>query len=411
MTLNYIWIGFLVIAFVVGLVKLIFFQDYDIFQNMMNALFDSSKMSVMNLALPLVGAMTFWMGIMKVGEKAGMVNFLSKIVSPFFSKLFPEIPKNHPAMGSMMMNFSANMLGLGNAATPLGLKAMNELQSINKSDDTASNAQIMFLVLNTSGLTLIPVSIMALRAANGSQSPTEVFLPILLATFFATLAGIVITSLVQRINLLNWVVLAYLGGLSLLVAGFFVTLNSLPPEKISTITSVGGNLILFGVIIAFILMGFFKKVNVYATFIEGAKEGFQVVIKIIPFLVAMLVAIGIFKASGAMDYIVDGLKWFFTLFSDEVKFVDALPVAIMKPLSGGGAESMMVSTWQSHGIDSFTGKLASIFQGSTETTFYVLAVYFGSVGIKNTRHAAICGLSADFVGILASIIIGYFFFN
>lgn len=378
---------------------------------MMNALFDSSKSSVMNLALPLVGAMTFWMGIMKVGEKAGMVNFLSRLVSPFFTKLFPEVPKNHPAMGSMMMNFSANMLGLGNAATPLGLKAMTELQTLNEDKETASNAQIMFLVLNTSGLTLIPVSIMALRAANGASSPTEVFLPILLATFFATLAGIIITSLVQRINLLNWVVLAYLGGLSLLVAGFFGILSALPPDKISTVTAVGGNLILFGVIISFILVAFFRKVNVYESFIDGAKDGFKVVIKIIPFLVAMLVAIGIFKASGAMVYISDALGWFFGLFTDRLEFVDAVPVAIMKPLSGGGAESMMISVWDTHGIDSFAGKLASIFQGSTETTFYVLAVYFGSVGIKKTRHAAICGLSADFVGIIAAVVIGYLFFS
>jgi spore maturation protein SpmA len=411
MALNYIWVGFFLIAFAVGLIKLIFFGDVEIFSTMMKALFERSKLGF-ELSLGLTGILALWMGIMKIGEKGGMINILAKAVSPLFTKLFPEVPKNHPAIGSMMMNFSANMLGLDNAATPLGLKAMKDLQELNPDKETASNAQIMFLVLNTSGLTLIPVSILALRAMKGSVNPTDVFLPILIATFISSMVGLIYTAFVQKINLFQPVVMAYLGGMTLLIggiAGYVYYLND--PEKISIFTNLLSNILLFSIIITFISVAFFKKINIYDAFIEGAKDGFQVAVTIIPYLVAMLAAIGVFTASGAMDYVLDFFRFIFSHIGMDTRFVDGLPTAFMKPLTGGGARAAMVESWVNHGVDGFVGHLTSILQGSTETTFYVLAVYFGSVGIKNTRYAALAGIIADIAGIIAAIFVTYLFFG
>jgi len=411
MALNYIWVGFFLIAFIVGLIKLIFFGDVEIFSTMMKALFDRSKLGF-ELSLGLTGILALWMGIMKIGEKGGMIQILAKLVSPLFVRLFPEVPKNHPAIGSMMMNFSANMLGLDNAATPLGLKAMKDLQELNPKKDTASNAQIMFLVLNTSGLTLIPVSILALRAMKGSVNPTDVFLPILIATYIASMAGLIYTAIIQKINLFDKVVMAYLLGSTALIGGIAYYVYYLEdPEKISTFTNLLSNLTLFGIIIAFISVAVFKKVNIYDAFIEGAKDGFNVAVTIIPYLVAMLAAIGVFTASGAMDYVLDAFRFLFAHIGVDTRFVDGLPTAFMKPLTGGGARAAMVESWVTHGVDSFVGHLTSILQGSTETTFYVLAVYFGSVGIKKTRYAATAGIIADIAGIIAAIFITYLFFG
>ncbi len=411
MALNYIWVGFFLIAFVVGLIKLIFLGDVTIFSTMMKALFERSKLGF-ELSLGLTGILALWMGIMKIGEKGGMIQILARLVSPLFTRLFPEVPKNHPAIGSMMMNFSANMLGLDNAATPLGLKAMKDLQSLNPHKDQASDAQIMFLVLNTSGLTLIPVSILALRTMKGSANPTDVFLPILIATFISSLVGLIYTAFIQKINLFDKVILAYLGGMTLLIggiAGYVYYLND--PEKISVFTNLLSNIILFSIIIAFISIALLKKINIYDAFIEGAKDGFQVAVSIIPYLVAMLAAIGVFTASGAMDYILDLFKFIFMHIGVDTRFVDGLPTAFMKPLTGGGARAAMVESWVDHGVDSFVGHLTSILQGSTETTFYVLAVYFGSVGIKKTRYAATAGIVADIAGIIAAILVTYLFFG
>ncbi|WP_430814244.1 nucleoside recognition domain-containing protein [Carboxylicivirga sp. RSCT41] len=410
MALNYLWIAFFLIAFIVGLVRLIFFGDVDVFPEMMNATFDSAKTGF-NISLGLTGALTLWMGLMRIGEKGGMINVMSRLIGPFFSRLFPELPKNHPAYGSMMMNIAANMLGLDNAATPVGLKAMQELQSTNKSSDTASNAQIMFLVLNTSGLTVIPISVMAIRASELAVNPSDIFLPILLATFFSTIVGIVAVSVVQRINLFDKVILAYLGSFCLLIGGFIYYLTSLSKDEVNTVSLLGANLLLFSVIITFILMAIRKKVNVYDAFIDGAKEGFNIAIKIIPFLVAILVAVGVFRASGTMDFLLEGFRIMANFIGIDNRFVDALPTAFMKPLSGGAARGMMVEAIHTHGVDSFAGRMASTIQGSTDTTFYVLAVYFGSVGIKKTRHALSCGLIADFAGIIASILLAYLFFG
>nr|WP_319400548.1 nucleoside recognition domain-containing protein [uncultured Carboxylicivirga sp.] len=410
MALNYLWIAFFLIAFIVGLVRLIFFGDVDVFPNMINATFDSAKTGF-DISLGLTGALTLWMGLMKVGEKGGMVQIMSKAIGPFFSRLFPELPKNHPAYGSMMMNIAANMLGLDNAATPVGLKAMKELQESNPQKDTASNAQIMFLVLNTSGLTIIPISVMAIRATKGAVNPSDIFLPILLATFFSTLVGIISVSIVQRINLFDKIILAYLGGFTTIIGGLIWYLSSLPRDMVNTISLLGSNLLLFSIIVAFILMAIRKKENVYDCFIEGAKEGFGIAIKIIPFLVAILVAIGVFRESGAMNFLVDGIGHFFAFIGMDTRFVDALPTAFMKPLSGGAARGMMVDALSTFGVDSFVGKVASTIQGSTDTTFYVLAVYFGSVGVKRTRHAVGCGLIADLSGIIASIWLAYLFFG
>ena len=410
MALNVIWIGFFLIALVVALIKLIFFQDYEILNEIVKSLYSNAETGF-TLSIGLTAILAFWLGIMKIGENGGAIKFLSKMVSPLFTRLFPEIPKNHPALGSMMMNFSANMLGLDNAATPMGLKAMGQLQELNPEKETASNAQIMFLVLNTSGLTIIPVSIIALRASGGSENPSMVFLPILLATFVSSLFGLIITSIYQKINLIQPVVLAYIGGLTALIVALFLYLGTLDKEGLEMASNLISSSIILGIIFGFIILAAIKKVNVYESFIDGAKEGFGVAIKIIPFLIAMLCAIGVFRSVGAMDYLVDFFRWFFQLFGFDTRFVDGLPTAFMKPLSGSGARGMMVESWGTFGVDSFVGKLTSIFQGSTETTFYVLAVYFGSVGIKNTRYAATAGILADLAGVIAAIFITYYFFG
>lgn len=410
MALNYIWIAFFIIAFVVGLIRLLFFGDTEVFQDMVNGTFDSAKTGF-EISLGLTGVLTLWLGLMKVGEKGGVVKIFSKLVGPFFARLFPEVPKDSPAIGSMMMNVSANMLGLDNAATPMGLKAMQELQELNHKKDTASDAQIMFLVLNTSGLTILPISIMVYRAQLGAANPSDIFIPILLATFFSTIAGLISVAIYQKINLLNKVVLAYLGGLSAVIAGIIWYFSTLPKEDITVISSVASNLILFSIIIVFILLAIRKKVNVYETFIEGAKEGFSVAVKIIPFLVAILVAIGVFRASGAMDFLIDGTKYLFAAMGVNTDFIEALPTALMKPLSGSGARGMMVDAMNTYGADSFVGRVASTVQGATDTTFYIIAVYFGSVGIKKTRYAVTCGLIADFTGIIAAILMAYLFFH
>ena len=410
MVLNYIWIFFFISAFVIALVRLVFFGDTEIFTAIMQSTFSNAKTGF-ELSLGLTGVMTLWLGIMKVGEKGGMVKILSRIVGPFFEKLFPDIPKNHPVNGSIMMNLAANMLGLDNAATPMGLKAMEQLQELNPKKDTASNSMIMFLVLNTSGLTLIPISVMVYRAQLGAADPSDIFLPILLATFFSTLAGIIAVSIFQKINLFNRVILTYMGGLSLFIAGIIYGFMQIPQENVSTYSSVFANVILFTIIILFISLAVFKKINVYDTFIEGAKEGFSIAVKIIPFLVAILVSIGVFRVSGAMDYFVDGIAWLVNSAGLNTDFVPALPTALMKPLSGGGARGVMIETMTTYGVDSFAGRLAATFQGATDTTFYIIAVYFGSVSIKNTRYAITAGLIADFAGIIAAIFIAYLFFS
>lgn len=409
MVLNYIWIAFFVIAFVIALVKLIFMGDYEVFPEMMGSTFESSK-TAFEISLGLTGVLSLWLGIMKVGEKGGMVNALARLLSPVFCKLFPDIPKGHPVTGSIFMNIAANMLGLDNAATPLGLKAMEQLQQLNTKKDTATNPMIMFLVLNTSGLTLIPVSIMVYRAQLGAAQPTDIFIPILLATFFSTMAGIIITSLYQRINLLNKVMLLTVGGMSLAVAGIIWGFGQLDKDQMNIVSTTVANILLMTIIVGFILAGVRKKINVYEAFIEGAKEGFQTAVRIIPYLVAILVGIGVFRASGAMDMIIDGIKWTVGVLGGNTDFVGALPTALMKPLSGSGARGMMVDAMTTYGADSFVGRLSCVFQGSTDTTFYILAVYFGSVGIRYTRHAVACGLLADLAGVIAAIAICYMFF-
>ena len=409
MVLNYIWIAFFVIAFVIALVKLIFMGDFEVFPEMMGSTFESSK-AAFKISLGLTGVLSLWLGIMKVGEKGGMVNALARLLSPVFCKLFPDIPKGHPVTGSIFMNIAANMLGLDNAATPLGLKAMEQLQQLNTKKDTATNPMIMFLVLNTSGLTLIPVSIMVYRAQLGAAQPTDIFIPILLATFFSTMAGIIITSLYQRINLLNKVMLLTVGGMSLAVAGIIWGFGQLDKDQMNIVSTTVANILLMTIIVGFIMVGVRKKINVYDAFIEGAKEGFQTAVRIIPYLVAILVGIGVFRASGAMDMIIDGIKWTVGVLGGNTDFVGALPTALMKPLSGSGARGMMVDAMTTYGADSFVGRLSCVFQGSTDTTFYILAVYFGSVGIRYTRHAVACGLLADLAGVIAAIAICYMFF-
>ena len=410
MVLNYIWIAFFIVAFVIAVVKLVFLGDYDVFPAMMDSTFSSSK-TAFEISLGLTGVLSLWLGIMKIGEKGGVVNVLARMLKPVFVRIFPDIPAGHPVTGSIFMNIAANMLGLDNAATPLGLKAMEQLQEVNPKKDTASNPMIMFLVLNTSGLTLIPISILVYRAQMGAVQPTDVFIPILLATFFSTLAGIIITSLYQKINLLNRTILLTLGGAAVVVAAIiwgFGQLDSVLMNKVSTSTA---NILLMLIIIAFILAGMRKKVNVYDAFIEGAKEGFTTAVRIIPYLVAILVAIGVFRASGAMDMLINGIGWTVEACGGNSDFVGALPTALMKPLSGSGARGMMVDAMTTYGADSFIGRLSCIFQGSTDTTFYILAVYFGSVGIRKTRHAVACGLLADLAGIIAAIAIAYMFFG
>lgn len=384
--------------------------DVEIVTAMVDSTFSSAK-NGFEISLYLTGVLTLWLGIMKVGEAGGSVNLLSRLISPFFSRIFPGIPKGHPAMGSMVMNLSANMLGLDNAATPMGLKAMKEMQELNPDKEKATNAQIMFLVLNTSGLTIVPISIMAYRAQFGAANPADVFIPLLLTTFFSTLAGIIAVAAVQRINLLNRVVIAYLGGLSLLVASILYGAGHLPAESIKTYSTVASSVILLSVITGFVGLAAYRRVNVYDAFIEGAKDGFNTAIKIIPFLIAILVAVGLFRASGALDFIIECIRWIFSLFGTDTSFVDALPTAFMKPLSGSGARGFMLEAMTTYGADSFVGRLSCLFQGAADTTFYILAVYFGSVGIKDTRHAVACGLTADLAGIVAAILIGYLFFG
>lgn len=410
MVLNYIWIAFFLIAFVVALIKLLFFGDVTVFPEIMNGIFASAK-DGFTISLGLTGMMTLWLGIMKIGENGGAINYLSRAISPLFGKLFPEIPKGHPVHGSMVMNMAANMLGLDNAATPLGLKAMSELQELNKDKTKASNSMIMFLVINTSGLTIIPISILVYRAQLGAANPTDIFIPILLTTFISTLIGIIAVGIYQKINLISKEILLYLGSFTLLLTFIIYGCTLLSTEKLNSISTLVANIILFSIIITFVLLALLKKVNVYDSFIEGAKDGFNVAIKIIPYLIAILVAIAAFRASGAMDMIMDGLKWLIGLTGVDTRFVDALPVAIMKPLSGSGARGLMLETMTHFGADSFAGRLACVFQGATDTTFYIIAVYFGSVGIRNTRYAITAGLIADFAGIIAAIFIAYLFFG
>lgn len=409
MVLNYIWIVFFVIAFIIALVRLVIMGDFDVFPAMMNSTFESSK-TAFEISLGLTGVLSLWLGIMKIGEKGGMVNALARLLSPVFCKLFPDIPKGHPVTGSIFMNIAANMLGLDNAATPLGLKAMEQLQQLNTKKDTATNPMIMFLVLNTSGLTLIPVSIMVYRAQLGAAQPTDIFIPILLATFFSTISGIIITSLYQRINLLNKVMILTVGGMCAVVAAIIWGFGQLDKDQMNIVSTTVANILLMTIIVGFILAGVRKKVNVYDAFIEGAKEGFQTAVRIIPYLVAILVGIGVFRASGAMDMMINGIKWCVEACGGNTDFVGALPTALMKPLSGSGARGMMVDAMTTYGADSFVGRLSCIFQGSTDTTFYILAVYFGSVGIRYTRHAVACGLLADLAGVIAAITICYMFF-
>lgn len=409
MVLNYIWIAFFVIAFIFALVRLVIMGDFDVFPAMMNSTFESSK-TAFEISLGLTGVLSLWLGIMKIGEKGGMVNALARLLSPVFCKLFPDIPKGHPVTGSIFMNIAANMLGLDNAATPLGLKAMEQLQQLNTKKDTATNPMIMFLVLNTSGLTLIPVSIMVYRAQLGAAQPTDIFIPILLATFFSTISGIIITSLYQRINLLNKVMILTVGGMCAVVAAIIWGFGQLDKDQMNIVSTTVANILLMTIIVGFILAGVRKKVNVYDAFIEGAKEGFQTAVRIIPYLVAILVGIGVFRASGAMDMMINGIKWCVEACGGNTDFVGALPTALMKPLSGSGARGMMVDAMTTYGADSFVGRLSCIFQGSTDTTFYILAVYFGSVGIRYTRHAVACGLLADLAGVIAAIAICYMFF-
>ena len=410
MVLNYIWIAFFLVAFAVALVRLIVFGDTEVFPAIMNSTFSSAK-SAFEISLGLTGVLSLWLGIMRIGEKGGVVNVVARWLAPVFSKIFPEIPKGHPVTGTRFMNFAANMLGLDNAATPMGLKAMEQLQELNTEKDTATNPMIMFLVLNTSGLTLVPISVMVYRAQMGAAQPTDVFVPILLATFFSTVVGLIVTCLYQRINLFNRTLLLFIGALSTLVALIIWGFSAMPRGQMDVVSSTFANVFLCGIIACFIIAGMRKKINVYDTFIEGAKEGFQTAVRIIPYLVAILVAIGVFRASGAMDFLIDGIAWCVALVGGDTEFVGALPTALMKPLSGSGARGLMVDAMTTYGADSFVGRLACLFQGATDTTFYILAVYFGSVGICKTRHAVTCGLLADLAGIVSAIFIGYLFFG
>ena len=410
MVLNYIWIAFFLVAFVVALVRLIFMGDVEVFPAIMNSTFSSAK-TAFEISLGLTGVLSLWLGIMRIGEKGGVVNVVARWLAPVFSKIFPDIPKGHPVTGTIFMNIAANMLGLDNAATPMGLKAMEQLQELNPKKDTATNPMIMFLVLNTSGLTLVPISVMVYRAQMGAAQPTDVFVPILLATFFSTIVGLIVTCLYQRINLFNRTLMLFLGALCTLVALIIWGFSAMPREQMDVVSSTFANVFLFSIITSFIIAGMRKKINVYDTFIEGAKEGFETAVRIIPYLVAILVAIGVFRASGAMDFLIDGIAWCVAALGGDTEFVGALPTALMKPLSGSGARGLMVDAMTTYGADSFVGRLACLFQGATDTTFYILAVYFGSVGIRKTRHAVTCGLLADLAGILSAIFICYLFFG
>jgi spore maturation protein SpmA len=410
MALNYIFIAFILIAFVVALFQLIFFGNSAVFNEILQSIFGSAK-SGFEISLGLTGILTFWMGILKIAEKGGALNVLSRWVAPFFTRIYPEIPKNHPALSSIFLNMSANMLGLDNAATPMGLQAMNQMQELNPKKDTASNPMIMFLVLNTAGLVLIPMTVMMYRAQFGAANPADVFLPIVVATLSAWLTGLILVAAIQKINLFNRVVMGVLAALVLLIVGLVYFFSRMSQEQITAYSSFAAAFIILSIIVAFVLMGARKKINVYAVFIEGAKEGFNVAVGIIPYLVSILVAIGMFRASGAMDLLVDGIRYLVVLTGANTDFVEALPTAFMKPLSGSGARGMMVETMKTYGADSFVGRLSSIIQGSTDTTFYILAVYFGAVKITNTRYAVVVGLIADLVGIAVAILLGYLFFH
>lgn len=410
MALNYIWIAFFLIGFIVALGQLIFAGNTQIFNDLVNSVFSNAKTGF-EISLGLTGALTLWMGLLKVGEKGGIVNMLGRAIGPLFEKLFPGLPKGHPAYGSIMLNIAANMLNLDNAATPVGLKAMKEMQEANPTKERASDAQIMFLVLNAAGLTIIPVSVIVYRMQLGAVNPADIFIPILISTFCSLMTGLISVAIIQKINLFDKVVMAYLGGLTAIIAGIIIYFTQLPKEQISMVSTFAANFILISVIVLFIALAFIKKVNVYDAFIEGAKEGFNIAIRIIPFLVAILVAIGIFRASGAMDFIIAGITSFFAWLGFDTRFTGALPVAFMKPLSGSGARGLMVDAMTTYGPDSFVGRLACTMQGTTDTTFYIIAVYFGSVGIKNTRYAIGCGLLADLVGFTAAILIAYLFFG
>ena len=410
MVLNYIWVSFFILAFVIALARMVFMGDMEVFPAMMNSTFESSK-TAFEISLGLTGVLSLWLGIMKIGERGGVINVLARMLSPVFSKVFPDIPKGHPVTGSIFMNMAANMLGLDNAATPLGLKAMEQLQELNTRKDTATNPMIMFLVLNTSGLTLIPVSIMVYRSQLGAAQPTDIFIPILLATFFSTIAGLIITSIYQKINLLNKVMVLTLGGMAAIVSLIIWGFGQMSKDTMNVVSTSVANILLMTIIVLFIFAGLRKKVNVYDAFIEGAKDGFTTAVRIIPYLVAILVGIGAFRASGAMDMLVDGIGWCVSAVGGDNQFVGALPTALMKPLSGSGARGMMVDAMTTYGADSFVGCLSCVFQGSTDTTFYILAVYFGSVNIRYTRHAVACGLLADLAGVVAAIAIAYMFFG
>ena len=410
MALNYIWVFFFVLAFVVGLIKLIIFGDMEVFPAMVNSTFDMAKTGF-DISLGLTGVLTLWLGIMKIGERGGIIKIFSRLIGPFFNRLFPELPKDHPAHGSIMMNLAANMLGLDNAATPMGLKAMTQMQDVNPVKDTASNAQIMFLVLNTSGLTIIPISIMVYRSQLGAVNPSDIFIPILLATYFSTITGLIAVAIMQKIKLWDKVILLYLGGMTAFIIAIILYFSSIEKEQIALISRVVSNVFLFSVIVSFILLAFIRKVNVYESFIEGAKDGFNIAIKIIPYLIAILVAIGVFRASGAMDLFIQSIEKLCIMLGVNGDFIPALPTALMKPLSGSGARGMMVDAMTQYGADSFVGRMTSVLQGATDTTFYIVAVYFGAVGIKNTRYAITCGLIADLAGIIAAIGIAYLFFH
>ena len=416
MVLNYIWIAFFIVAFVVAIIQAVFMGDTEVFKRIIDSTFEMSKMAVMDIALPLAGVMTLWLGIMNIGEKAGAINFMARIVGPFFAKLFPSIPKNHEVHGQLLMNFSANMLGLDNAATPMGLKAMQSLQTLNPKKDTASDAQIMFLALNTSGLTIIPVSVLAMRATvtgpmgEHAASPTDVFIPILIATAISTLTAILFVGIKQKLNLLNKTVIGWIGGIIAALGLIVWGMSSLDKAEMELVSSIASNLILLAIIVTFITGATIKKVNVYDAFIDGAKDGFSVSIKIIPFMIGILVGIGVFRASGAMDLLMDGIKGLVGWLGYDSKFIDALPTAFMKPRSGSGAKAMMVETMHTFGPDSFAGRLSCIFQGAADTTFYIIALYFGLVGIKKTRYAVVAGLTADLAGVIAAIAIAYLLF-
>ena len=410
MVLNYIWIFFFLIAFVVALVKLIFLGNMDVFPEMVNSTFDMAKMGF-EFSLGLTGVLTLWTGIMKIGEKGGIVHIITKLIGPFFEKIFPDLGKDHPAYGPLMMNIAANMMGLDNAATPMGLQAMKEMQETNPNKDTASNPQIMFLVLNASGLTIFPITIMFWRAQSHAADPSDVFIPILIATFFSTLTGFLLVSLYQRINLWNRVILAYVGGLTVMIAGIIFWSNSVPRESLALYSKMATNFILFSLIITFLLLGMRKKINLFETFIDGEKEGFSIPVKIIPYLIAILVAIGVFRASGAFDYIIEGIKWVVEAIGLNSDFVEALPTALMKPLSGSGSRGMMIDAMKTYGADSFVGRLSCVVQGAADTTFLILAIYYGSVGIKKTRYTLGCALAADLAGLIAAIFVAYLFFH